>query len=120
MGFVGSLEGDDRVDDRPDLSLAMERDEAGHASIQPGHVVPEQENLHPRNRSVVFDELERMEQATPREVDPKHFPAETKFVSLHAGDSSTFALTTTGLVYGWGTFRVSSPLRTAAAASNNI
>ena len=46
-------------------------------------------------------------EAEPREVDPKHFPAGTKFASLYAGDSSTFALTTTGLVYGWGTFRVS-------------
>jgi regulator of chromosome condensation len=55
------------------------------------------------------------DEATPREVDPKHFPAETKFVSLHAGDSSTFALTTTGLVYGWGTFRVSPPFSNMAA-----
>ena len=46
-------------------------------------------------------------EAEPREVDSKHFPAGTKFASLYAGDSSTFALTTTGLVYGWGTFRVS-------------
>jgi regulator of chromosome condensation len=46
-------------------------------------------------------------EAEPREVDPKHFPAGTKFASLYAGDSTTFSLTTTGLVYGWGTFRVS-------------
>jgi len=57
------------------------------------------------------------DEATPLEVDPKYFPAGTKFVSLYAGDSSTFALTTTGLVYGWGTFRVSLPLRTAARPS---
>jgi regulator of chromosome condensation len=47
------------------------------------------------------------DEATPTEVDPKHFSAGTKFTSLYAGDSYTFALTTSGLVYGWGTFRVS-------------
>ena len=46
-------------------------------------------------------------EAEPREVDPRHFPSGTKFAQLVAGDSTTFALTTTGLVYGWGTFRVS-------------
>jgi regulator of chromosome condensation len=46
-------------------------------------------------------------EAEPREVDSKHFPEGTKFAALFAGDSTTFALTTTGLVYGWGTFRVS-------------
>ncbi|RDL41846.1 putative ran exchange factor prp20 pim1 [Venustampulla echinocandica] len=44
-------------------------------------------------------------EAEPREVDPKYFPEGTKFVSVHAGDSATFALTTVGTVYGWGTFR---------------
>jgi regulator of chromosome condensation len=48
-------------------------------------------------------------EAEPREVDPKYFEEGTKFTSLYAGDSSTFALTTTGQVYGWGTFRVSLP-----------
>lgn len=46
-------------------------------------------------------------EAEPREVNSKHFEEGTKFASLYAGDSSTFALTTTGRVYGWGTFRVS-------------
>lgn len=46
-------------------------------------------------------------EAEPREVDPNHFPEGTRFASLFAGDSTTFALTTSGLVYGWGTFRVS-------------
>ncbi|CZS90046.1 hypothetical protein WAI453_002992 [Rhynchosporium graminicola] len=41
----------------------------------------------------------------PRPVDPSHFPEGTVFVSVHAGDSTSFALTNTGLVYGWGTFR---------------
>lgn len=47
-------------------------------------------------------------EAEPREVDPSHFAPNTKFAALFAGDSCTYALTTTGLVYGWGTFRVSS------------
>jgi regulator of chromosome condensation len=46
-------------------------------------------------------------EAEPREVDSRHFPEGTKFAQLVASDSTTFALTTTGLVYGWGTFRVS-------------
>lgn len=46
-------------------------------------------------------------EAEPREVEPKYFPTGTKFAQLAASDSATFALTTTGLVYGWGTFRVS-------------
>ncbi|CAL3968914.1 hypothetical protein PZA11_004869 [Diplocarpon coronariae] len=44
-------------------------------------------------------------EATPKAVDPSHFAEGTIFVSVHAGDSISFALTTTGLVYGWGTFR---------------
>lgn len=46
-------------------------------------------------------------ESEPREVDPKHFPEGTKFTSLVASDSATFAVTQEGLVYGWGTFRVS-------------
>ena len=49
-------------------------------------------------------------EAEPREVDQGHFPSGTKFAQLVAGDSTTFALTTTGLVYGWGTFRASLSL----------
>ncbi len=45
-------------------------------------------------------------EAEPREVDPHHFPAGTKFAQVVATDSTTFAVTTTGLVYGWGSFRV--------------
>ncbi|PBP19830.1 GDP/GTP exchange factor [Diplocarpon rosae] len=44
-------------------------------------------------------------EATPKAVDPSHFSEGTVFASVHAGDSISFALTTTGLVYGWGTFR---------------
>lgn len=46
-------------------------------------------------------------EAEPRAIDPKHFPEGTKFSQLVASDSATFAVTDTGLVYGWGTFRVS-------------
>lgn len=43
----------------------------------------------------------------PGVVSSDHFPEGTQFASIVCGDSSTFVLTTTGLVYGWGTFRVS-------------
>jgi regulator of chromosome condensation len=46
-------------------------------------------------------------EAEPREVDPAHFPEGALFAQLVASDSATFALTVDGLVYGWGTFRVS-------------
>jgi regulator of chromosome condensation len=46
-------------------------------------------------------------ESTPTPVDPKHFPAGTKFVSVSCSDSATFALTEDGLVYGWGGFSVS-------------
>jgi len=46
-------------------------------------------------------------EAEPREVDSAHFPAGTKFSQLECTDGTTFAVTTTGLVYGWGQFRVS-------------
>lgn len=49
-------------------------------------------------------------ESLPHEVDPRHFPEGTRFAALAASDSATFALTTDGFVYGWGTFRVSSPL----------
>ena len=46
-------------------------------------------------------------EAEPRLVEPKHFPEGTKFAQLVASDSATFVVTNAGLVYGWGTFRVS-------------
>ena len=45
-------------------------------------------------------------ESTPTAVDSSFFPLGTKFVQLAAGDSTTFALTSEGNVYGWGTFRV--------------
>ncbi|EGY22307.1 regulator of chromosome condensation [Verticillium dahliae VdLs.17] len=38
-------------------------------------------------------------------VASRHLAADTVFVQVAAGDSCSFALTETGLVYGWGTFR---------------
>lgn len=46
-------------------------------------------------------------EATPTAISSDAFPPETVFVEVAAGDSSSFALTDDGQVYGWGTFRVS-------------
>lgn len=45
-------------------------------------------------------------ESKPTEIPADHFPPGTQFVQVAAGDSCSFALTDTGLVYGWGTFRV--------------
>ncbi|KAI9869748.1 MAG: hypothetical protein M1830_005127 [Pleopsidium flavum] len=44
-------------------------------------------------------------ESTPTAIPSGAFPEGTIFVEVAAGDSSTFALTDDGLVYGWGTFR---------------
>ncbi|KAK0644026.1 regulator of chromosome condensation 1/beta-lactamase-inhibitor protein II [Cercophora newfieldiana] len=44
-------------------------------------------------------------ESTPAEVDVSEVPEGTKWVQIVASDSATFALTETGEVYGWGTFR---------------
>jgi regulator of chromosome condensation len=44
-------------------------------------------------------------EATPTAIPSDRFPPETTFVDIAAGDSCSFALTTEGAVYGWGTFR---------------
>jgi len=46
-------------------------------------------------------------ESNPTAIPADKFPAGTKFVQMAAGDSTTFVLTDEGLVYGWGTFRVS-------------
>lgn len=46
-------------------------------------------------------------EAAPMEVDLTNIPHGTVFTSIAAGDSTTFAVTDDGLVYGCGTFRVS-------------
>ncbi len=48
-------------------------------------------------------------EATPAPVDTSGISPGTIFAQIVAGDSSTFALTQDVLVYGWGTFKVSSP-----------
>ncbi|KAA6412602.1 MAG: ran exchange factor Prp20 Pim1 [Lasallia pustulata] len=44
-------------------------------------------------------------ESTPTAIPSDSFPTGTVFVEVAAGDSTTFALTDEGLVYGWGTFR---------------
>ncbi|KAI1945712.1 hypothetical protein LOZ12_006300 [Ophidiomyces ophidiicola] len=44
-------------------------------------------------------------EATPTAIPSNSFPHGTVFVEVAAGDSSSFALTNDGSVYGWGTFR---------------
>lgn len=46
-------------------------------------------------------------EATPTPVEFIDLPEGTVFTQVTAGDSTTFALTDEGQVYGWGTFRVS-------------
>ena len=46
-------------------------------------------------------------ESTPGAVDFPDDAEDTVFTQVTAGDSCTFALTSEGLVYGWGTFRVS-------------
>ena len=46
-------------------------------------------------------------ESTPTAIDASAFPEGTVFTQVAAGDSTSFALTDTGLVYGWGIFRVS-------------
>ncbi|THC97261.1 hypothetical protein EYZ11_003263 [Aspergillus tanneri] len=44
-------------------------------------------------------------ESTPTAIPSEAFPDNTVIVKVAAGDSSSFALTDDGLVYGWGTFR---------------
>ena len=44
-------------------------------------------------------------EATPTAISAEYFPEDTVFVDVAAGDSCSFALTTEGAIYGWGTFR---------------
>lgn len=46
-------------------------------------------------------------ESTPTHIPETSFPAGTRFTNVAAGDSCSFAVTDTGLVYGWGTFAVS-------------
>ena len=51
-------------------------------------------------------------ESTPTAVDDSCFPAGTVFTQVAAGDNVTLALTEEGLVYGWGTFKVTCSLCT--------
>ncbi|KAF2262633.1 RCC1/BLIP-II [Lojkania enalia] len=44
-------------------------------------------------------------EATPTAISEEHFPENTVFVDIAAGDSCSFFLTSEGAVYGCGTFR---------------
>lgn len=44
-------------------------------------------------------------ESTATSIDMDIFPQGTVFTSVAAGDNCSFAVTQTGLVYGWGTFR---------------
>ncbi|KAL9094265.1 MAG: hypothetical protein Q9165_003405 [Trypethelium subeluteriae] len=44
-------------------------------------------------------------ESTPAAISKNHFPQNTVFTQVAAGDSSSFAVTDDGHVYGWGTFR---------------
>lgn len=52
------------------------------------------------------EELNPLE-STPTEIPTEHFPPDTRFARVVAGDSCSFALADTGLIYGWDTFRAS-------------
>ena len=47
-------------------------------------------------------------EAFPTAIPEDEFPEGTRFVHVAAADSASFAVTDQGLVYGWGTFRVST------------
>lgn len=69
-------------------------------------------NLDQNGNDAASDDDSEDESLNPVESTPTHipetsFPPGTKFTCVAAGDSCSFAVTDTGLVYGWGTFAVS-------------
>ena len=56
-------------------------------------------------------------ESTPTAISSDSFPENTVFVQVAAGDSISMALTDEGLVYGWGTFRVSSSHSISSSSS---
>lgn len=46
-------------------------------------------------------------ESTPMEIPARHFLPGSRFSQVAAGDNCSFVLIDTGLVYGWGSFRVS-------------
>lgn len=59
-------------------------------------------------------------EANPAAIDPAFFHPGTVIVDIVAADSSSFALTAEGRVYGWGTFRVSRLLASARPRVTNV
>ena len=57
-------------------------------------------------------------ESTPGQVPSKYFEPPTRFAQVAAGDNCTFVLTSTGLLYGWGTFRVRNDATFASFISN--
>lgn len=53
------------------------------------------------------DIVQNPRETTPTEIDLTNVPAGVIFTQIVASDSATFAVTDEGLVYGWGTVRVS-------------
>ncbi|CAN8100015.1 unnamed protein product [Discula destructiva] len=51
-------------------------------------------------------------ESTPTHIPESSFPPGTRFTCVAAGDSCSFAVTDTGLVYGWGTFADSEANKT--------
>lgn len=65
----------------------------------------------PKEESDDSDDEEDMDldpkESTPTAIPSNAFPDGVEFTQVVASDSATFAVTTTGSVYGWGTFTVS-------------
>lgn len=55
-------------------------------------------------------------ESTPTPLPDNSFPEGTVIIKVSAGDSHTLALTDDGLVYGWGTYRVSATPTTALSS----
>lgn len=47
-------------------------------------------------------------ESTPAEIVMDYIPKNSRFVQVAAGDSCSFVVTDDGMVFGWGTFLVSS------------
>ncbi len=56
-------------------------------------------------------------ESTPTEIDASLFPDGTVFAQVAAGDNASFALTDDGLLYGWGTYKVSTPSHSISSVS---
>lgn len=78
-----------------------------------GRNTTEEKKEEPESDDISVDSNEdevtlNLKEATPLAVPFPDLRKGTIFCQVAASDSATFVLTTTGDVYGWGTFRVSS------------